>query len=81
MHYAEAMKKSVGVPIIAVGKITTPRFADNAIAAGRADLVSIGRGMTRDPEWAHKAAEGRAGTFFRCKFCKLCVYGRTGCPA
>ncbi len=80
LPYASAIKMAVRVPIIAVGKITSPQFADSIIASGRADLVSIGRGLTRDPDWVRKAAEGHPETIVGCAFCKRCVYWRTGCP-
>jgi anthraniloyl-CoA monooxygenase len=51
------------VPTIAVGNITEFDQVNSIIAAGRADLVSIGRPHLADPHWTlHAAAQqGYAG--------------------
>ena len=54
---AEAIKSVVKVPVIGVGGIKTPEFADEVIRKNRADLVAVGRAMLADPEWALKAME------------------------
>jgi len=54
---AEAIKSVVKVPVIGVGGIKTPEFADEVIRKSRADLVAVGRAMLADPEWALKAIE------------------------
>ncbi|MFQ6097502.1 MAG: NADH:flavin oxidoreductase, partial [Armatimonadota bacterium] len=55
VEYAEAIKEAVNVPVIAVGRITEPAFADRVIAEGRADLVAVGRALIADPAWPRKA--------------------------
>ncbi|MDH5733086.1 MAG: NADH:flavin oxidoreductase [Candidatus Bathyarchaeota archaeon] len=55
---AEAIKSVVNVPVIGVGGIKTPEFADEVIGKNRADLVAVGRAMLADPKWALKAMEG-----------------------
>ena len=55
LHMSEAVKSVVGVPVIGVGGVTTPEFADLAIIQGKADLVAVGRAFLRDPDWALKA--------------------------
>jgi len=52
---AEAIKEVVHVPVIGVGRIRTPEFADEVIRKNRADLVTVGRAMLADPKWALKA--------------------------
>jgi NADPH2 dehydrogenase len=52
---AEAIKRAVNVPVIGVGGIVSPDFADEVIRKGRVDLVAVGRAMLRDPHWAAKA--------------------------
>lgn len=54
---AEAIKSVVNVPVIGVGGIKTPEFADEVIRKNRADLVAVGRAMLADPKWALKAIE------------------------
>ena len=52
---AEAIKKSVKIPVIGVGGITTPEFADELVREGKIDLVAVGRAFWSDAEWAEKA--------------------------
>ena len=40
----------------AVGLITTPEQAEEIVAAGRADLVLLGRELLRQPAWPLAAA-------------------------
>ena len=54
---AEEIKSVVKVPVIGVGGIKTPEFADEVIRKNRADLVAVGRAMLADPDWAFKAVE------------------------
>ncbi len=61
--YSDRIRNEARVPTIAVGNITDPDQVNSIIAAGRADLVSIGRPHLSDPNWTlHAAAsQGFAG--------------------
>jgi len=52
---AEKIKKTVKVPVVGVGGITDPAFADQVIRSGRVDLVAVGRALLADPNWALSA--------------------------
>jgi NADPH2 dehydrogenase len=54
---AEAIKKSIRIPVIGVGGITTPEFADELVSKGRIDFVAVGRAFWSDADWAKKAIE------------------------
>ena len=54
--YAERIKREVGVRTMAVGLILTGPQAEQTLAAGRADLIAIGREAMFDPNWPLKAA-------------------------
>jgi 2,4-dienoyl-CoA reductase-like NADH-dependent reductase (Old Yellow Enzyme family) len=54
---AQQIKKVVGVPVIGVGGIKEPQYADRMIREGRVDLVAVGRELLKDPDWALKAVE------------------------
>jgi len=54
---AEQIKSVVNVPVIGVGGIVDPEFADKAVGDGRVDLVAVGRALIADPDWAVKAME------------------------
>jgi 2,4-dienoyl-CoA reductase-like NADH-dependent reductase (Old Yellow Enzyme family) len=52
---AEKIKQAVKAPVIGVGGITDPAFADKAIREGKVDLVAVGRALLADPDWALSA--------------------------
>jgi len=54
---AEQMKSAIDVPVIGVGGITSPEFANEIVVKERADLVAVGRAMLADPDWASKAID------------------------
>jgi 2,4-dienoyl-CoA reductase-like NADH-dependent reductase (Old Yellow Enzyme family)/thioredoxin reductase len=76
--YAAAVKKVVTIPVAVVGGITTPDVAERIIAEGKADVVSMGRQMIADPEFANKATSGRADEIRSCLRCCVCYPGPLG---
>jgi 2,4-dienoyl-CoA reductase-like NADH-dependent reductase (Old Yellow Enzyme family) len=54
---AEMIKQAVEAPVIGVGGIRDPEFADEAIRQKRVDLVAVGRAILADPDWPLKAAK------------------------
>lgn len=79
VSYAAAVKKEVGVPVIAVGRIKTPAFAESVLTEGKADLVAIGRQLIADPFWPQKTAEGKEDEIVPCISCNICFdTGPTG---
>lgn len=53
---ARAIREASGLPVTAVGLITTPADAERVLAEGSADAVMIGRAALRDPSWPLRAA-------------------------
>jgi len=77
LRFAEAVKKRVSVPVIAVGRLGNPQAAIAAIEEGKADFVALGRPLLADAEWVNKAAAGKQVRL--CLACNTCVDGmRTG---
>lgn len=74
----EVIKKSVTVPVIAVGRINDPSLADHVVEAGIADYVSLGRASLADPEFAKKVAEDRAEEISPCVGCLTRCGGAPG---
>jgi 2,4-dienoyl-CoA reductase-like NADH-dependent reductase (Old Yellow Enzyme family)/thioredoxin reductase len=70
---AAEIKRALGVPIMAVGRINDPWTAESIIADGKADLVCIGRGLMADPEMPIKAREGRFDEIRTCIACNTCM--------
>lgn len=71
-YLAEAVKKVVNIPVIAVGNIRTPDVAEDILEKGQADLVALGRTLIANPEWPNKARLGHANTIRRCINCLHC---------
>ena len=53
---ADRIRNEVGIPVIAVGNITSADQVNTIIAAGRADLCALGRPHLADPQWTRHAA-------------------------
>ena len=54
---AHQIKDAVNVPIVGVGGINEPSYADRLVREGIVDLVAVGRAILKDPEWAIKALQ------------------------
>ncbi len=65
----EKIKKSVGIPVIASGSITTPELAEKILREGKADFISLCRPLMADPEFPRKALEGRPEDIAPCIRC------------
>ncbi len=72
-HLAEAIKKRVTIPVVAVGRINTPEIAEALLTEGKADLVAIGRQLIADPLWPRKIAAGEAEDIVPCLSCNICL--------
>ncbi len=70
---AGAIKKALGIPVMAVGRINDPLIADEIIEKGKADLICIGRGLLADPEMPNKAKEGHLDDIRICIACNTCM--------
>ena len=68
-EFTEEVKASVDVPVIAVGKVNDPAFADELVASGRADMVSIGRASITDAHFPNKAYVGALDEIAPCISC------------
>ncbi|HWI39219.1 MAG TPA: NADPH-dependent 2,4-dienoyl-CoA reductase [Burkholderiales bacterium] len=56
------LKQAVRIPVVASNRINAPEIAEEILARGDADMVSLARAMLADPEFAAKAKKGdRAG--------------------
>jgi 2,4-dienoyl-CoA reductase-like NADH-dependent reductase (Old Yellow Enzyme family) len=53
---AQRIKGVVRVPVIGVGNVTDPRFADRVVREGRVDMVAIGRALLADANWSTETA-------------------------
>ena len=70
------IKKSVKVPVIAVGGIRTPQQAGCLVENNISDFAALGKGLLVDAEWANKARQ--QVEVLTCLDCKVCAYFRRG---
>ncbi len=75
---ASIIKKNVSIPVSVVGGINSPEQAEEAIAAGKVDMVAMGRQFFSDPAFPNKAKDGRADEIRRCLRCARCYPGPSG---
>jgi 2,4-dienoyl-CoA reductase-like NADH-dependent reductase (Old Yellow Enzyme family) len=66
---AAAVKEAVGIPIVAVGRMTTGAEAASLLKRGDADLVALTRQQIADPETVNKLREGRLDDIRHCVAC------------
>ena len=63
------LKAEVSVPVCASNRINAPEMAEDILATGGADLVSMARPLLADPDFLVKAAAGRADEINTCIAC------------
>jgi 2,4-dienoyl-CoA reductase (NADPH2) len=63
------LKGAVGIPVIATNRINTPEVAEEILAGGGADMVSMARPLLADPDFVVKAAGDRAADINTCIAC------------
>ncbi|MCM8613105.1 NADPH-dependent 2,4-dienoyl-CoA reductase [Accumulibacter sp.] len=59
----------VGIPLVTTNRINAPEVAEEVIASGCADMVSMARPFLADADFVNKAAAGRAGEINTCIAC------------
>lgn len=70
---AEGIKNVVRVPIIAVGRIDSPEYAEKILEDGKADFVAMGRALIADPDLPAKSRQGQANEIRRCIADNVCI--------
>jgi 2,4-dienoyl-CoA reductase-like NADH-dependent reductase (Old Yellow Enzyme family) len=73
LRFAEAVRRRVRVPVIAVGRFGDPQSAIAAVEDERADFIALGRPLLADPNWVDKVARGHQVRL--CLACNTCVDG------
>jgi 2,4-dienoyl-CoA reductase (NADPH2) len=63
------LRGAVSVPLVTSNRINDPAVAEDVLAAGDADLVSMARPLLADPEFVIKAAQGRSDEINTCIAC------------
>lgn len=65
----EKIKQQVSIPIVTCNRINTPQVAEDILAQGHADMVSMARPFLADPEFVLKAQQNRADDINTCIGC------------
>lgn len=71
------LRKEVSVPVITSNRINMPDTAEQVLAQGEADIVSMARPMLADAELVQKALEGREDEINTCIACNQACLDHT----
>lgn len=73
----EKLMGEVDVPLITTNRINTPEVAEQVLASGQADMVSMARPLLADAEFVNKAAAGKPETINTCIACNQACLDHT----
>jgi len=71
------MKEHVSIPVIATNRINDPAVANDVIARGDADMVSMARPFLADADFVNKAAGGKSEMINTCIGCNQACLDHT----
>ncbi|WP_375538012.1 FAD-dependent oxidoreductase [Aquipseudomonas alcaligenes] len=71
------LRGEVSIPLCTTNRINTPEVAEQVLAEGDADMVSMARPFLADPEFVNKAAAGRADEINTCIGCNQACLDHT----
>ena len=71
------LKGEVGIPLVTTNRINTPGVAEQVLAQGDADMVSMARPLLADADFVNKAASGRADEINVCIACNQACLDHT----
>lgn len=73
----EKLRPEVSIPVIAVNRINTPEIAEDLLARGACDMVSLARPLLADPDFVNKAASDGAQDINTCIACNQACLDHT----
>ena len=71
------LRREVALPVVASNRINMPETAEEVLARGDADLISMARPLLADPDWVGKSATGRADEINTCIGCNQACLDHT----
>ncbi|MGH8433608.1 MAG: FAD-dependent oxidoreductase [Pseudomonas sp.] len=71
------LRGEISIPLITTNRINTPEIAEQVLAEGDADMVSMARPFLADPDFVNKAAEGRSDEINTCIGCNQACLDHT----
>ncbi len=72
VRFAERFRKELDIPVVTVGSFNLD-LAEEAIAAGKADMVAMVRQFIADPDCVNKARDGKGDEIRPCIRCCNCI--------
>ena len=63
------MKEEISIPLVTSNRINMPNVAEEVLARGDADMISMARPFLADPEWVNKAEQEREDEINTCIAC------------
>lgn len=75
--WTRRLREVVDVPVMASNRINTPEVAEELLADGSADLISMARPLLADPEFVRKAEAGQADAINTCIACNQACLDHT----
>ncbi|MBB85949.1 MAG: NADPH-dependent 2,4-dienoyl-CoA reductase [Xanthomonadales bacterium] len=77
VEVTQRMKSELSIPLITTNRINDPKVAEDILAAGQADMVSMARPLLADAAFVNKAADGRADEINICIACNQACLDHT----
>ena len=71
------VKQAVSIPVVASNRINMPETAEEILATGQADLISMARPLLADPFWVQKVVENRTEEINTCIACNQACLDHT----
>ncbi len=71
------LRGEVKIPLVTTNRINTPEVAEQVLAEGDADMVSMARPFLADPDFVNKAAADRSDTINTCIGCNQACLDHT----
>ncbi|MDB5804553.1 MAG: hypothetical protein JWN73_1875 [Betaproteobacteria bacterium] len=69
---SKPIKQAVKIPVFVAGRLVEPADAEQVLASGSADFVSVGRALYADPHWCLKAFGKVKAPIRQCIACNVC---------
>ena len=73
----QKLKSEVSIPVCTTNRINDPKVAEQILASGQADMISMARPLLADAEFVKKAAQGRADEINTCIACNQACLDHT----
>lgn len=71
--FSEAMMQRLRVPVMTVGRINTPEYAEEILEKKQADFICLSRPLLADPHFPVKAQAGKVAEIAPCIACNECL--------